>query len=287
MLTYPCAKINLGLNVIERRADGYHNLQTVFLPIPLTDVLEVHRVAEQFHSDEGCRLVVSGTDSLCPERQNLVVKAYDLLSQYYPLPPVIAHLKKVIPSQAGMGGGSSDAAYMLRLLNEEFQLGLTIGQLQDYAARLGADCPFFVNSRADVPLPVYATGIGEILQPFSAPLSTLSGMWLALVRPPVAVSTRDAYAHITPHPAAINCREVVEQPIDTWRGRLTNDFEDTVFDIHPSLRQVRDELYSHGAIYAAMSGSGSTIFGIFRDEPSFVSHSFHDSYTATIQLSKV
>ncbi len=267
MILFPCAKINLGLNVVERRADGYHNLETVFFPVAITDALEVFEMSPQYPADTACSLKVTGTAELCDEQQNLVVKAYNILAEDYELPRVYAHLHKRIPSQAGMGGGSSDAAYMIRLLNEQFSLGLTVGRQRQYAARLGADCAFFITADTDAPQPLYATGVGDILEPFAEPWRALHGKWLLLVKPDVAVSTKEAYAGVVPRYPKKNCRDILLQPIETWREELVNDFEESIFRKLPVLAQIKEVMYNCGAVYAAMSGSGSTIFGIFNNEP--------------------
>ena len=258
MITFPIAKINLGLNIVERRPDGYHNLETVFYPVPVTDALEVFPMGDGFPSPNDCDLKVTNISIDGDEQRNLVVRAYQLLKQDFPtLPRLHAHLWKGIPTQAGMGGGSSDCAYMLRLLNEQFALGLTDAQLISYAARLGADCPFFILSK-----PAYAEGIGERLMPISL---DLSGWHLAIVRPDIPISTREAFSLIHPCRPLENCRDIVSQPVETWRGRLTNDFEVSAFALHPELGEIVDYLYAHGAVYAAMSGSGSSLYGLFRE----------------------
>ena len=260
MITFPIAKINLGLNVVERRSDGYHNLETVFMPVQLRDALEVQPMDEQFPSPYDCDLKVSNLAIEGDEQRNLVVRAYQLLKQDFPhMPRVHSHLFKAIPTQAGMGGGSSDCAAMLVLLNRMFELGLSEQQLIDRAARLGADCPFFVIGR-----PAYAEGIGERLQPMEV---NLGGYWLAVVRPDIPVPTREAFSLIRPHRPSKNCRTIVSQPIETWREELTNDFEQSVFALHPEIGCVKEKLYQMGAVYAAMSGSGSALFGIFRSQP--------------------
>lgn len=257
MILFPQAKINLGLNVVERRPDGYHNLETVFYPVPLQDALEVQVMADEFPSDVDCDLKVTGISVEGDERRNLVVRAYELLKQEFPqLPRVHAHLYKAIPTQAGMGGGSSDCAAMLTLLNREFRLGLTEEQLISRAARLGADCPFFIVNR-----PAYAEGIGERLQPVGL---DLGGWFLAVVRPDIPVPTKEAFALIVPRRPAVNCRDLVARPLEQWRGVLLNDFEKSVFAQHPEIGRVKEQLYELGAVYSAMSGSGSAVFGLFR-----------------------
>ena len=249
----PCAKINLGLNVVSRRPDGYHNLQTVFYPVPIFDTLTIET------SEEDTRLTIVGHSIDGDAEQNLVMRAYRLLEKEFQLPPVHITLDKQIPMQAGMGGGSSDGAYTLRLLNQLFSLNLTDEQLCRYATRLGADCPFFIRS-----VPAYAEGIGEVLTPVSL---SLEGYQLAIVKPPVAVSTREAYIGITPKMPAKNCRDIVMQPVTTWCYELYNDFEENIFALHPEIATIKQQLYDLGAIYAVMSGSGSSVVGLFEDVP--------------------
>ena len=255
-----CCKINLGLNVVERRPDGYHNLETVFYPVNIQDALEVYEMNDSFPSPYDCDLKVTNIHIEGDEQRNLVVRAYQLLKQDFPtLPRLHAHLYKGIPTQAGMGGGSSDASAMLLLLDEQFQLGLTPQQLIDYAAQLGADCPIFIMNR-----PAYAEGIGERLTSIDL---DLKGWYMAVVRPDIPVPTKEAFAHITPQMPKKCCKEIVMQPIETWREELVNDFETSVFALHPEIGQIKERLYQMGAVYAAMSGSGSALFGIFREEP--------------------
>ena len=272
MITFPVAKINLGLNVVEKRPDGYHNLQTVFYPVPIMDALEIVPMSDGFPSDVDCDLKVTNITIGGDEQRNLVVRAYQLLKADFPdMPRVHAHLWKGIPTQAGMGGGSSDCGYMIRLLNETFELGLTSEQMQQYAARLGADCAFFIESRAS-----YAEGIGELLQPIDL---DLSGWHIGVVRPDIPVPTKEAFSRIHPHYPALNCREAVMQPVETWRDTLTNDFEESVFVLHPEIGAVKEQLYKMGATYAAMSGSGSALFGLFKDEPDALRQTFPDMFT--------
>lgn len=255
MKYFPCAKINLGLNIVEKRPDGYHNLETVFFPIDIHDELDV-RLSEK----EGCNLELVGVKQLCSPEQNLVVKAYNLLSERYHLPGIDVTLTKNIPSQAGMGGGSSDGAYMIRALNEVCALNMTVEEMQQVAARLGADCAFFITSET-----AYAEGIGDILSHTdfeNKPL--LEDCWLMLIKPDVAVSTKEAYAGIMPRKPSVNCRDVVAtMPINEWKANLTNDFENSIFPKLPILKTVKEAMYEAGAVYASMSGSGSTIYGIF------------------------
>ena len=247
MLTSPIAKINLGLNVVERRPDGYHNLETVFYPVPICDALEVFPMDPEFPSEFDCDLKVTNIHIDGDEQRNLVVRAYHMLKQDFPaLPRVHAHLYKGIPTQAGMGGGSSDCGFMITLLNQQFQLGLSDEQMIQYALNR----------------PCYAEGIGEKLQPISL---NLSGWYLAVVRPDIPVPTKEAFSLIVPQRPPKNCRDVVMQPVENWRDGLTNDFEKSVFALHPEIGAIKQRLYDLGAVYAAMSGSGSSLYGLFRE----------------------
>ena len=279
MTIFPNAKINLGLNVVSVRPDGYHDIETVFYPIPLCDALSVHKMDHDFPSDSPCDLKVTGLPVAGDESSNLVVRAYHLLARDFVLPRVHVHLLKRIPTQAGLGGGSSDAASMIKLLDDHFHLNMGIAEMERYAARLGADCPFFITSE-----PSYAQGIGDILEPADGEYGNLSGYYLALVHPPVSVSTRDAYAQITPRRPAKNCRDVVRQPIETWRADLTNDFEGPVFALHPEIGAIKSTLYHIGAVFALMSGSGSSVYGIFRERPTDIDKQFPNCFTAVMDL---
>ena len=277
MITFPIAKINLGLNVVEKRLDGYHNLQTVFYPVPIMDALEIAPMSEGFPSDVDCDLKVTNIHIEGDEQRNLVVRAYQLLKKDFPsLPRIHTHLWKGIPTQAGMGGGSSDCAYMIRLLNETFDLQLTNEQMQQYAAQLGADCAFFIES-----VPCYAEGIGEQLEPISL---DLSGWYIGVVRPDIPVPTKEAFSRIHPHYPSLNCREVVMQPVETWRDNLINDFEESVFALHSEIGAVKEQLYKMGATYAAMSGSGSALFGLFKEELDGLRQAFPDMFTFSTVL---
>lgn len=248
MIVYPNAKINLGLNVVARRPDGYHDIETVFYPIPLQDALEVH-AAERFSFRQ------AGTLLDCPAGDNLVIRALRMLEAEFTIPELDIYLYKHIPSGAGLGGGSSDAAFMALLLNEEYHLGLTDEDLERRLATLGADCPFFVRNR-----PVFATGIGNVFTPIEM---SLEGWTLVVVKPDVTVSTRDAYAGVTPKRPDVPLSEAVLRPVEEWRTLMHNDFEDSVFVRHPEIAAVKDRLYDLGATYAAMSGSGSALYGLF------------------------
>lgn len=263
MITFPNAKINIGLQVTERRPDGYHNLDTIFYPIPLRDALEV-TVAEG--ADYDCRLHLSGVEIEGDTDNNLVVRAYRLLAADYTLPAVDVHLHKHIPTGAGLGGGSADASYMLRLLNEMFALGIANEQLEVYAAKLGADCPFFINNT-----PVYATGIGN---EFHSIELDLKGWHIVVVKPDVFVSTKEAYSMVKPEMPEVTLDKKIVCPIEEWKDSVSNDFEKGIFAIHPELDDIKRKLYALGATYAAMSGSGSALFGLFKEEVAEVEQHF-------------
>lgn len=255
MLLLPDCKINIGLNVVARRPDGYHDLETVFYPLPLRDNLEI-KVRKD--AAEPYTLQLGGVPVEGDASNNLVVKVYSLLKTEFDLPPVDIFLYKNIPMGAGLGGGSSDAAYMMKGLNELFDLGLSVKDMQRRVATLGADCAFFVADR-----PAYATGIGDVLTPISL---SLKGKYIVLVKPDVFISTKEAYAHVVPKKTDFPLIEAINQPMETWRHTIVNDFEASVFPHHPQLPAIKQTLYDMGAVYAAMSGSGSTLFGLF-DRP--------------------
>ena len=267
MITYPNAKINLGLNIVEKRPDGYHNLETVFYPINLQDALEVNLL----EGEEEFSLKVSGVPIEGEPENNLVVKAYRLLKKDYPeMPAIDIHMYKHIPTGAGLGGGSADAAFMIKLLNEKFKLNLSIEKMEEYAAILGADCAFFIQNK-----PVFATGIGNIFEPIQL---SLKGYYLVLVKPDIFVSTKDAFAHIIPTQPTQSLKEIIRMPVETWRATMKNDFEDSVFQKFPEIAAIKDKLYDLGAIYASMSGSGSSVYGIFREQVEFVDEIFNGCF---------
>lgn len=255
MLLLPNCKINIGLNVVARRADGYHNLETVFFPIPLRDNLEFKEITDE---DVPFRLSLGGTPISGNAEDNLVIKVYLSLKQEFDLPPLDIFLYKHIPMGAGLGGGSSDAAAMMRGLNEAYNLGLSTMEMEKRIACFGADCAFFIQN-----CPAYATGIGDVLSPINI---SLKGKHIVLVKPNVFVSTKEAYAHVTPHPAKHALKEAIQRPLTDWKDLIFNDFEASVFPNHPELPAIKQTLYDMGALYAAMSGSGSTIYGLF-DRP--------------------
>ncbi len=282
-----CAKINLGLNVVSRRDDGYHNIETVFLPLPLYDTFTLEeQTAATTAAERGvppCQLVVSGERIDCDNQNNLVVRAYNLLSQAFSLPHVRIVLRKHIPMQAGLGGGSSDAAHTLLLLNEHYHLHLTTPQLERYAATLGADCAFFIQAK-----PAYAEGIGDKLYVIPGLRNQLVGMRVAIVKPAVNISTREAYAHVVPHHPARNCLETVMQPIATWRDTLVNDFEEYAISHHIALREIRNTLYRMGAVYVAMTGSGSAMYAFLPPQTTLTKlqlrRTFPECYTTLLTM---
>lgn len=262
MITFPNAKINLGLNIVEKRPDGYHNLETVFYPVMhLTDALEVTLLADADdvttkERQSKMRFAQTGLQIAGEPDDNLVVKAYRMLDAEAGLPAVEINLLKQIPSGAGLGGGSADAAFMLRMLNELFNLKLSIAELEERAARLGADCAFFIQNR-----PTFAEGIGNLFSPVEADLSTYD---IRVVKPDVFVSTREAFALIRPQRPERSIRELICLPVEAWRDALVNDFEASVFPQYPAIGELKADMYRQGAVYAAMSGSGSAVFGLFK-----------------------
>lgn len=255
MIKFPNAKINLGLNIIEKRTDGYHNLETVFYPIPLNDILEVaiSPVNEEY------RFFNTGivVDSL-PE-DNICIKALKIIEERYDVPPVDIHLHKIIPFGAGLGGGSSNGATVINMVDALFELGISDDEKQKMAARLGADCAFFINGT-----PAFATGIGDVLAPVSL---SLSGYYLVLVKPDIHVNTAQAYGGITPRKPEVGIADIITKPVAQWRNLLNNDFEDTIFKIFPQIGEIKNTLYRLGAVYASMSGSGSSVFALFTEMP--------------------
>lgn len=252
MLVYPNAKINIGLYVTEKRADGFHNLETVFYPIALTDILEVKPAMGTTSEFKNTGI---GID--CPTESNLVMRAYELLRADYNLPAVRVHLHKLIPFGAGLGGGSSDAAFMLKALNELFNIGIDKAKLLSYAAQLGSDCSFFIHNRA-----MFAHGRGELLE--NLPLS-LSGYQIVIVKPEIRISTSEAYGTIHPRPAGYNLRHLGTFPIEHWRDTIANDFEEGIFAKHPRIPLIKSTLYDMGALWSSMTGSGSAVIALFRE----------------------
>jgi 4-diphosphocytidyl-2-C-methyl-D-erythritol kinase len=252
MVAFPHCKINLGLNILRKRSDGYHDIETCFYPIPWTDILEIIPSEEFSFSLSGNAIPGETHDNLC-------VKAYRMMQAVYSLPPVKMHLHKIIPTGAGLGGGSSDAAWTLRLLNDLFKLNLSKEVLKEYAARLGSDCAFFIDD-----IPMIGSGRGEVLTPVKI---SLKGKHLVIVKPDVHVSTAQAYAGVAPTESQKSITEVLGMPVETWKAHLTNDFETSIIEKIPLIGIIKERLYRHGAVYASMSGSGSSVYGIFSGNP--------------------
>lgn len=248
MVSFPHCKINLGLNILSKRTDGFHSIDTCFYPVPINDILEIIPSGQFLFSSSG--IPIPGDES-----QNICVKACRLLQKEFDLPPVKIHLHKVVPMGAGLGGGSSDGAFALKLINEIFKLGLTADQLAGYASQLGSDCSYFLYQQ-----PMRGTGRGEILEQMEL---DLKGKSLVLVKPPVHVSTADAYRDVKPFVPAELLVDVLRKPIHFWKDHLFNDFEVSIFAKYPVLEEIKRQLYESGAAYASMSGSGSSLFGLF------------------------
>ena len=252
MIVFPNAKINIGLNIIARRPDGYHDLETVFYPVKINDVLEVIEADKLSFESSGLDIPGRLEDNLC-------IKGYHLLKKEHDLPPVKIHLHKNIPIGAGLGGGSADAAFFIKLMNDKFGLGLSLERMEDYARILGADCAFFIQSK-----PVFAFEKGDELEPINLDLSAYK---IVLVMPDEHVSTAEAYRGVKPAPVSESLYDLIKTPLTAWRGHIKNDFEGHIFRDHPVIRGVKAELYEYGALYASMSGSGASVFGIFENTP--------------------
>lgn len=257
MIAFSNCKINLGLHIINKREDGFHNLETVFYPIPLADTLEL--IDNKIDAFNDITFTSYGLNIDGSLDSNLVVKAYRLLANDFKLKAVDFYLLKNIPMGAGLGGGSSNAAFALKLLNDSFGLNLSNKQLENYAAMLGSDCAFFIENK-----PSYATGRGEILEPINI---DLSGYFFVLVKPNIHVSTADAFSNVYKRgESLVSLKELINNPIEKWNGLIENDFEKSVFKSHPRIGLIKNELYANGAIYASMSGSGASVFGLFKTE---------------------
>jgi 4-diphosphocytidyl-2-C-methyl-D-erythritol kinase len=269
VITYPNCKINLGLYILEKRADKYHNLETIFYPIALSDILEIIENKDPENSPS-FPLSTSGLPIQGTTSTNLCVKAYKLLKKDFPkMPWVRVHIHKVIPIGAGLGGGSSNGAFALKMYNELFNLQLSDKKLMEYAAVLGSDCAFFIKN-----MPCHATGRGEILTEINLDLSAYK---FVVVNPGIYVNTGDAFRDISPRQSNKKLTEIIQLPPEQWKGLLINDFEKPLFLKHPEIESVKEQLYEAGAVYASMSGSGSTVYGLFRKEDP-VQLSFPDSY---------
>lgn len=255
MVVFPNAKINIGLSITGKRPDGYHDIETVMVPVPWRDVLEIVPSAGGETS-----LTVYGRSIDCPMEKNLVIKAYRRLCREAEMPPVDIYLQKIIPDGAGLGGGSADAAFTLKALNDMFSLGFSDNDLAGIAASIGADCPFFIYNR-----PMLATGTGTELAAVDG--IPLPGKWIVVAKPPVAVSTAEAYRGVSLSVSCADLRQVVKGDISGWARRgLKNDFEASIFPKYPEIRHLKEQMLDRGALYASMSGSGAAVYGIFDDD---------------------
>lgn len=250
MVLFPNAKINIGLNIIQKRADGYHNLETIFYPVKIRDVLEVIESDMLRFSSSGIPIPGNPDDNIC-------LKAWRLLSQDFALSPVHIHLHKNIPAGAGLGGGSADVAFFIRLMNEKFDLQMDMRTMESYASRLGADCAFFIQNK-----PVFASGKGDEFEEVNL---SLNDLYLALVMPDLHIDTADAFTGIRPEVPTRSLKDLIQLPIEEWKHSVKNDFEYTVFARYPLIAQIKQDLYDSGALYASMSGSGSSVYGIFKE----------------------
>ncbi len=249
MVVFPNAKINIGLNIVAKRNDGFHNIESIFYPVEdLYDVLEIVESNKLIFNTTGVKIPDDSTNNLC-------LKAFHILQNDFNIAPVNIHLHKVIPIGAGLGGGSADAAFTLKTLNDIFQLNLSISKLQDYARKLGSDCAFFIENK-----PVYAFNKGDEFEKIDLDLSSHE---IKIEYPNIHISTAEAYAGIVPQPSHKKLKELISSPIEEWKHHIKNDFETSIFPNHPAIENVKNNMYKNGAKFASMTGSGSAVFGIF------------------------
>jgi 4-diphosphocytidyl-2-C-methyl-D-erythritol kinase len=268
MIVFPNCKINLGLHILQKREDGFHDLETVFYPLPIQDALEI---IQQDFSEPDLTFSATGLSIDGKSTNNLCYKAYSLLKQQFPeLPAVRMHLHKIIPMGAGLGGGSADGAFTLRALNQKFNLGLTEPSLIELSLKLGSDAPFFIVNK-----PCHATGRGERLAPIELDLSAFK---ILIINPKIHINTGWAFSQIRPFAERVSLKELIQLPINEWKEKLINDFELPVSTLHPEISTIKDSLYQHKALYVAMSGSGSTVFGIFPKEANLSDIRFPEHY---------
>ncbi len=254
MVVFPNAKINFGLNIVDKRSDGYHDIESIFYPIGVHDALEINLIGK-----EPTRLSCFGMEIAGDSNDNLVMKAWKVLQQRHTLPNISINLLKHIPMGGGVGGGSADCGFFINLVNEKFELGLTIADREWLAAELGSDCPFFIKN-----VPAFVQGRGEKSEQISP---FLSGYYLVLIYGGLHISTQEAYAGITAKPSSQYLWELIHQPAETWKSSIKNDFEPVVFAKHPTLKIIKEQLYDSGAVYASLSGTGSCLYGLFRLKP--------------------
>jgi len=257
MIVYPNAKINIGLNIVERRMDGFHNISTLFYPVKeLKDILEI-TIDDSLQ--EPITFTQTGIQIDCAPENNLCIKAYHLINNVHPLPPMRMHLHKLIPTGAGLGGGSADGAFALKAINELVEKPLNNNELMNLALELGSDCPFFILNS-----PCIGSGRGEILEPFEL---SLTSYYILLINPGIHINTGKAYLQSTPKPWDAKLETLLRTDVSSWRNNVKNDFEGAVFSQNPEIASIKDWMYEHGAVYSAMSGSGSTVYGIFKTIP--------------------
>lgn len=259
MIVFPNCKINLGLHIVAKREDGYHNIETIFYPVPWNDILEIIENKNYTSGSEKYSFLNTGIQVDSAAENNLCVKAYKLLDKKYNLPPVKIHLHKIIPFGAGLGSASSDAAFTLNLLNKKFNLNISETDLRQFALQIGSDCAFFIN-----PVAALASGKGEILSLVNI---NLAGMYIVIVKPDFGISTKEAYSQVTPAAPVFDLSCITQITIADWKNKLVNDFEIPLFEKYPQLDKIKNFLYYNGAIYASMSGSGSALYGLFLQEP--------------------
>jgi len=261
MISFPNAKINIGLNVLEKRKDGFHNIESIFYPVNWCDAIE----AIQTEGTGEIRPTIMGNPVPGSIEDNLCIKAYHLLNEKHKLPSLQLWLLKCIPMGAGLGGGSADAAFFLKLLNDLFKLDLSIEELKSYASQIGSDCTFFIDNK-----PVLVSGIGNVINPVSFDLSKY---YIYIVCPKIHVDTKNAYGLVTPHKKPYSLEQLALSPIQSWKGNIVNDFEEPIFNMYPDLAEIKNRLYTKGAVYASMTGSGSALYGIFKKK-TYLSDSF-------------
>lgn len=253
MICFPNAKINIGLRVTGKRSDGYHDIESILYPIGLTDILEISE--QEKVSGNSISLDTTGIKIDSPPKENLVFRTAELLRKEYSIPPLSIHLHKLIPTGSGLGGGSSDAAFLLRLLNKKFNIGIGEEKMLEIASVLGSDCPFFLNNTS-----AFISGRGENIQPISL---NLCQFYLVVVCPDIHIDTGLAYSQITPSKPELSLQKLIKYPVSQWKENIYNDFEKPVFSKYPSIKKIKEKLYRMGAIYSSLTGSGSAVYGLF------------------------
>ncbi len=253
MICFPNCKINLGLSVTNKRPDGFHNIETVLYPVQLFETLEIIKASDNKFSFQTSGLTIKGNID-----NNLCLKAYKILAEDFDLPPVKIYLYKNIPIGAGLGGGSADAAFMIKLLNDLFQLFLSSDKIKYYARQLGSDCAFFIDNKA-----VFAFEKGDLFEQINL---NLKNYFIAIVKPDIHINTSKAYSGIKPVKKEKSIKEIIELPVYEWKFNLFNDFEKSIFKTYPEIKNIKAKLYDSGAVYSAMSGSGSAVYGIFENQ---------------------